>query len=54
MVVWIFYPAATNVVGSEGGNGISGNCFVVGSKKAGLWGVTDHEFKQQLFQWLEF
>lgn len=44
------YPAATNVAGNEGGMEYPGIVFCGWkSKKAGLWGVTDHEFGHNWF-----
>ena len=44
------YPAATNVAGNEGGMEYPGIVFCGWkSKKASLWGVTDHEFGHNWF-----
>ena len=44
------YPAATNVAGNEGGMEYPGIVFCGWkAKKAGLWGVTDHEFGHNWF-----
>ncbi|MFC5282999.1 M1 family metallopeptidase [Pedobacter alpinus] len=47
------YPAATNVAGNEGGMEYPGIVFCSWeSKKASLWGVTDHEFGHNWFPML--
>ena len=59
------YPAATNVAGNEGGMEYPGIVFCEYiSKKADLWGVTDHEFghgwfpmivgsNERMFAWMD-